>query len=48
MTLWHHQVALWGLLATWKERVTVALQRDLPAGVLLRPPSDDPASGGDL
>lgn len=44
----HHQVALQGLMATRKNPVTRALKRDLPAGIILRSPSDGPASGGHL
>jgi hypothetical protein len=44
----HHQVALQGLLTTSKNVVSPELCRDLPAGVILRPPANDSASGDDL
>ena len=37
-----------GLRDSLENRVTRALQRDLPAGVILRSLSDDPASAGDI
>ena len=37
-----------GLCDHFENRVTGALQRDLPAGVILRSLSDGPASAGDL